>query len=167
MYETITRAMSTTLANHNDIFLVSLTNSLKESLGTGVQSRGPTYSNHNTGPRRNDATATNVTPGLNGQASGGVPIQQGSVSAQQGGNEQHSMQQPMVDYSVCQSAVKIAPGYKRIVRDFNAPPYQGKVAQGEIPLGYHYASDFYTLNAIENPGYQNVPQGTQGSGQQS
>jgi len=72
----------------------------------------------------------------------------------------------MVDYSVCQLAVKIAPGYRRIVRDFNAPPYQGKVAPGEIPPGYHYASDFYTLNAIENPGHQNVPQGTQGSGQQ-
>jgi hypothetical protein len=63
----------------------------------------------------------------------------------------------MVDYNVCQSAVKIAPGYRRIVRDFNAPPYQGKVALGEIPLGYHYASDFYTLNVIENLGYQNVP----------
>jgi hypothetical protein len=80
MYDTITRAMSTTLANHNDIFLASLTNSLKESLGTCVQSRGPAYSNHNTSPRRNDATTTNVTLGLNGQASGGV-------SAQQGGNE--------------------------------------------------------------------------------
>jgi hypothetical protein len=77
------------------------------------------------------------------------------------------MQQLMVDYSVCQSAVKIAPRYRRIVRDFNAPPYQGKVAPGEIPPGYHYASDFYTLNAIENPRYQNVPQGTHGSGQQS
>jgi hypothetical protein len=80
MYDTITRAMSTTLANHNDLFLASLTNSLKESLGTCVQSRGPAYSNHNTGPRRNDAMTTNVTLGLNGQASGGV-------SAQQGGNE--------------------------------------------------------------------------------
>jgi hypothetical protein len=74
MYETITRAMSTTLADHNDIFLASLTNSLNESLGAGVQSRGPAYSNHNTGPKRNDATTTNVTLGLNGQASGGVPI---------------------------------------------------------------------------------------------
>jgi hypothetical protein len=92
--------MSTTLVNHNDIFLVSLTNSLNESLGTDIQSGGPAYSNHNTGPRRNDAMATNVTPGLNGQASGGV-------SAQQGGNEQHSMQQLMVNYSVCQSAVKL------------------------------------------------------------
>jgi hypothetical protein len=66
--------MSTTLADHNDIFLASLTNFLNESLGAGVQSRGPAYSNHNTGPKRNDATATNVTLGLNGQASGGVPI---------------------------------------------------------------------------------------------
>jgi hypothetical protein len=72
--------MSTTLVNHNDIFLVSLTNSLKESLGMGIQSRGPAYSNHNTGPRRNDAMTTNVTLGLNSQASGGV-------SAQQGGNK--------------------------------------------------------------------------------
>jgi hypothetical protein len=80
MFETITRAMSIMLVNHNDIFLVSLTNSLKESLGTGIQSRGPAYSNHNTGPRRNDAMITNVTPCLNSQASGGV-------SAQQGGNE--------------------------------------------------------------------------------
>jgi hypothetical protein len=123
MYETITRAMSTTLANHNDVFLESLTNSLKESLGVGIQSRGPAYSNHNTSLRRSDATVTNVTPSLNGQASGGIPIQQGGASVQQGGNRQHSMQQPMIDYSVCQSAVKIAPGYKRIVRDFNAPPY--------------------------------------------
>jgi hypothetical protein len=74
MYETITRAMSTTLANHNDVFLASLTNSLKESLGVGIQSQGPSYSNHNTGSRRSDATATNVTPGLNSQASGGIPI---------------------------------------------------------------------------------------------
>jgi multimeric flavodoxin WrbA len=86
MYETVTQAMSTTLANHNDVFLASLSNSLKESLGAGVQSRGPAYSNHNTGPRRSDATATKVTLGLSGQASGGVPIQQGGVSAQQGGN---------------------------------------------------------------------------------
>jgi hypothetical protein len=74
MYETITRAMSTTLDNHNDVFLASLTNSLKESLGAGMQSQGPAYSNHNTGPRRSDATATNVTPGLSGKASVGVPI---------------------------------------------------------------------------------------------
>jgi hypothetical protein len=73
----------------------------------------------------------------------------------------------MVDYSVCQSTIKIAPGYRRIVKYFNAPPYEGKVAPGEIPPGYHYASDFYTLNAIENPRYQNVPQGTQGSRQPS
>jgi hypothetical protein len=86
MYETINQAMSTMLVNHNDVFLASLTNSLKESLGAGIQSRGPAYSNHNTCPRRSDATATNVTPGLNGQASGGIPIQQGGESAQQGGN---------------------------------------------------------------------------------
>ena len=63
------------------------------------------------------------------------------------------MQQPIVDYGISQSAAKFALGYKRIVRDLNAPPYQGRVASGEIPLGYHYVFDYYTLNANENPGY--------------
>jgi len=110
---------------------------MKEALNTGAGHRGPAYNNQ--GGRRNDVVATNVMPGNGGQASGGASMQQGGVSAQQGrGNRQHSVQQLMVDYSVCQSAVKFAPGYKRLVRDINAPPYQGRVAPGEIPPGYHY-----------------------------
>jgi hypothetical protein len=38
------------------------------------------------------------------------------------------------DGGVSQSAAKFAPGSKKIVRDFNAPPYQGSVAPGEIPV---------------------------------
>jgi hypothetical protein len=69
----------------------------------------------------------------------------------------------MVDYSVSQSAAKFAPGGKRIVRDFNAPPYQGRVAPGEIPPGYRYVTEGYTLNAYENTGYQSAGQKTQGA----
>jgi hypothetical protein len=43
------------------------------------------------------------------------------------------MQQPIVDYG--HSAAKIAPHSERIARDFNAPPYQGRLAPGEVPLG--------------------------------
>jgi hypothetical protein len=107
-------------------------------------------------------------PGNGGHALGGFSAQQG------GGNGQHSVQRLMVDYCVSQSAAKFAPGGRRIVRDFNAPPYQGRVALGEIPPRYRYVTEGYTLNAYENPGYpsagreaQGAFQGTQGFGQQN
>jgi hypothetical protein len=152
MYETISRAISTTLANHNEVFLRSLTNAMKEALNQNTGPRGPVYSNQNTG--RNEATATNVLPGNGGHILGGSFAQQG------GGNGQHSVQRPMVDYSDSQSAAKFASGGKRIVRDFNAPPYQGRVAPEEIPPGYHYVTEGYTFNAYENPGYQSAGQET-------
>lgn len=165
MYETITRAMSATLANHNEIFLTSLTNAMKEALSmAATQPKGPAYPNHNMGPK----VMTNIMSGNSGQASGGASVQQGGAQqggAQQGG--QHSVQQPMVNYGTCQSAAKFAPGYKKIIRDFNAPPYQGRVAPGELPPGYHYVSEYYTLDANENPRYQGAPQGSQNSRQQN
>jgi hypothetical protein len=65
---------------------------------------------------------------------------------------QQSMQQPILDYG--QSATKIAPHSRRIARDFNTLPYQGRLAPGKVPPGYHYVSEHYTLNGCENPGYQ-------------
>ena len=70
------------------------------------------------------------------------------------------MQQPTIDYNNSHSAIKIAPQKRRLVRDFDAPPYQGIVAPGEVPSGYHYDPEHYTLNAYENPGYQpNIQRG--------
>lgn len=69
----------------------------------------------------------------------------------------------MVDYSVSQSATKFAPDSRRIVRNFSARPYQGRVAPGDIPPGYHYVTEGYALNAYENPRYQNAGQGVQGA----
>jgi len=52
------------------------------------------------------------------------------------------------------SAAKIAPHSRSIARDFNAPPYQGRLAPREVPPGYHYVAERYTLNGSENLGYQ-------------
>ena len=41
-----------------------------------------------------------------------------------------------------------------LARDFNAPPYQERLASGEVPPCYHYVSEHYTLNDCENPRYQ-------------
>lgn len=164
MHETISRAMSTTLLNHNDTFLSRLTNAMKEALNANTGFRGPAYSNKNTG-RQSGAPVQN---GSGGHTSG-------SSFAQPGGgncalNGQHPMQQPMggggsqANCGTCQSAAKFAPAGARITRDFNAPPYQGRVALGEIPPGYHYVSEYYALNANENPGYQNSHHGTQSTG---
>jgi hypothetical protein len=64
------------------------------------------------------------------------------------------VQQPTIDYNNGHSAVKIAPQNRRLIRDFNAPPYQGRVVPGEVPPGYHCVSKHYTLNTYENPRYQ-------------
>jgi len=58
----------------------------------------------------------------------------------------------MLDYG--QLATKVAPQSRRLARDFNAPPYQGRLAPGEVPPGYHYVAEHYTLNGCENPRYQ-------------
>jgi hypothetical protein len=44
MYETIRKAMATTLANHNEILLNGITNAIKEDFNLDIQNRGPTYS---------------------------------------------------------------------------------------------------------------------------
>jgi hypothetical protein len=44
MYETINKAMTSTLANHNEIFLNGITNTIKEAFSLDIQKRGPTYS---------------------------------------------------------------------------------------------------------------------------
>ena len=61
------------------------------------------------------------------------------------------MQQPILDYG--QSATKVASQSRRLARDLNAPPYQGRLAPGEVPPDYHYVAEHYTLNGCENPGY--------------
>jgi hypothetical protein len=48
---------------------------------------------------------------------------------------------------------KITPHSRRLARDFNAPPYQGRLAPRVVPLGYPYVSEHYTLNGCENPEY--------------
>jgi hypothetical protein len=73
MYETISRAMSATLANHNEVFLRSLTNFMKEALNQSAGPGGPVYSNHNT--RKNEAIETNVLPGNGGHTLGGSSAQ--------------------------------------------------------------------------------------------
>ena len=59
-------------------------------------------------------------------------------------------------------AQKIAPSVQRIRRDMGPNIYsqrlqaanQHRTQQIEIPQGYHYGSDYNTLNMIPNPGYQ-------------
>ena len=42
--EIISKAMASTLANHNEILLNGITNAIKEALHLDIQNRGPTYS---------------------------------------------------------------------------------------------------------------------------
>jgi hypothetical protein len=44
MYKTISKAMTSTLANHNEMFLNGITNTIKEVFNLNIQNRGPTYS---------------------------------------------------------------------------------------------------------------------------
>jgi len=44
MYETISKAMTSTLANHNEMFLNGITNAIKEDFSPNIQNMGPTYS---------------------------------------------------------------------------------------------------------------------------
>ena len=44
VYETISKAMTTTLANHNEIVLNGITNAIKEVFNVDIQNKGPTYS---------------------------------------------------------------------------------------------------------------------------
>lgn len=134
-----------TKSGMTEMFLNTLTNAMKEAFNQSGGFRGPTYSVQNNG--RAGTGATNVLPGNGGQVFGSSSAQQGA------GNGQHSVQQPVMDYSVGQLAAKIAPASRRLIRDFAAPPYQGRVAPGEIPPGYHYVTKGYALNAYENPGY--------------
>lgn len=43
MYETISKAMATTLANHNEMFLNCITNAIKEAFNLNIENRGPIY----------------------------------------------------------------------------------------------------------------------------
>jgi len=44
MYETISKVMASTLANHNEMFLNGITNAINEAFSLDIQNRGPTYS---------------------------------------------------------------------------------------------------------------------------
>jgi hypothetical protein len=44
MYETISKAIASILANHNEMFLNGITNDIKEAFSLDIQNRGPTYS---------------------------------------------------------------------------------------------------------------------------
>jgi hypothetical protein len=63
-----------------------------------------------------------------------------------------------MDHNIGHSAVKNSPQNRRFVREFNAPPYQGRVAPSEVSLVYHCVFEYYTLNASKNPRYQPNPQ---------
>jgi len=43
MYETISKAIASTLANHNEMFLNGITNAIKEAFSLDIQNRGRTY----------------------------------------------------------------------------------------------------------------------------
>jgi hypothetical protein len=62
------------------------------------------------------------------------------------------VQQSILDYG--QSVAKVAPHSRRLARNFNAPPYQGWLAPGDVLTSYHNVSKHYTLNGCKNPGYQ-------------
>ena len=141
MSETIGKAMATTLANHNEILLNCITNAIKEAFNLNTQNRGPTYS----------VSAGNRQIFI-GQTSRDHVSRELANRSQHRNTVQQSVQQPVLDYG--QSAIKIAPHSRRLARDFNAPPYQGRLAPREVPPGYHYVSKHYTLNGCENPGYQ-------------
>jgi hypothetical protein len=156
MYETISKAMASTLTNHNEMFLNGITNVIKEAFSLDIQNRGLTYS-----------IPTENRQAFIGQTSGDQVSREPVVGSQRfnGGNVvQQSVQQPMIDYNNGHSVAKIAPQGKRHARDFNAPPYQGRVAPREVPPGYHSVSEYYTLNAYENPGYLPNPQRMQNNG---
>jgi hypothetical protein len=45
MYETINKAIASSLANHNEtMFLNGITNAIKKAFSLDIQNRGPTYS---------------------------------------------------------------------------------------------------------------------------
>jgi len=44
MSETMSKAMASTLANHNEILVNGITNAIKEAFNLDIQNRGPTYS---------------------------------------------------------------------------------------------------------------------------
>lgn len=163
MAKTISRAMVTTLANHNEVFLRTLTNVLKETMyGALINQTGPAYFNQMISNKQGGAPMAN-----GGQAGGSGQGGSTSQSRDATQNMQHSVQQPMTDnqgvYNTSSSAPKIAPSTQRIIRDTDAMPYQGKVPSGDIPPGYHYVCDYNTWNATPNLGYhggQNI--GTQG-----
>jgi hypothetical protein len=43
MYETISKAVTTTLANYNEVLLNGITNDIKEAFSLDIQNGGPTY----------------------------------------------------------------------------------------------------------------------------
>jgi len=94
--ETISKAMTSTLANHNEILLNGITNAIKEAFNLDIQSRGPTYSI----PVGNKQMFVGQTSG--DQASGEF-----ANMSQCCNTVQQSVQQPILDYS--QSATKVAP----------------------------------------------------------
>ena len=128
MYETMSQAMAATLANHNLVLLNGITNAIKEAFNLDIQNRGPTYS---------------VPPGTRQafvrHTSGDHAFGEFANMIQCCNTIQLLVQQPIFDYG--QSATKVAPQSRWIARDFNAPPYQGRLAPGEVPPGYHYVAE--------------------------
>ena len=43
MFETMSKAMASTLANHNEMFLNGITNANKQAFSLNIQNRGSTY----------------------------------------------------------------------------------------------------------------------------
>jgi len=141
MYGTISKAMATTLANHNEVLLNDITNTIKEAFSLDIQNRGPTCSV----PVGNRQTFV-------GHTSGDHVFGELANGSQRCNTVQQKVQQLIVDYG--HSAAKIAPHSQRIDRDFNAPPYQGRLAPREVLPGYHYVAEHYIWNGCENPRYQ-------------
>ena len=76
MYDTISKAMSATLMNHNETFIHSISNAIKEAFNLSPKRRGPVYPNSTGGNQR--------TSHLGEQSSGGQ--QTVNVPMNNGGN---------------------------------------------------------------------------------
>jgi hypothetical protein len=96
MYETINKAMAATLANHNEVLLNGISNSIKEALNLDIQNRGQTYSV----PHGNRQTFV-------GQTSEDHASREFANISQCCNTVEQSVQQPILDYG--QSSTKVAP----------------------------------------------------------
>jgi hypothetical protein len=141
--------------------------------GVPLEQIGPAY--FNIPPPTTQGTNQAGTSQQGGRGAEDVDPQVGQGSAAQGANahsaasaqtQQSAGQNQMANFSTTDfippSATKIAPSQQRICRNTDSSAFnqmmQGGAQSGNqnmnIPLGFHYTSDYSTFNMIPNPGYQ-------------